>query len=157
MIWLVTLSLCIFAAYMTVMITRYGIRELVSEYAYAGGMGLFSLCIGVSAALLLPVMVAVAPEGCKFLGFLAAASLLFVAAAPHYKGDEARLHKTAAKVAGVCAVAWALAVCWEMVALSLIAYVAVMQVTESRYGWIAAEIVGMGMVYATCVYRLLIT
>ena len=155
MIWMVILSLCIFATYVVVMMTRYGMREVVSEYAYEGGMYLFSLCIGTSAALLLPVMVAVAPEGCKFLGFLASASLMFVAAAPHYKGDEACLHKTAAKIAGVCAVVWALSVCWEAVAVALIAYVAVMQVVKSRWGWITAEIVGMGMVYGVCFYKLI--
>ena len=76
------------------------------------------------------------------------------AVAPHYKGDEAKLHKTAAKVAGACAVAWAMATCWEIVALSLVAYVAVMQITESRWAWIAAELTGMAMVYAVCFYKL---
>ena len=83
-------------------------------------------------------------------------SLIFVAVASHYKSDEAKLHKTAAKVAGACAVAWGMATCWEIVALSLVAYVAVMQVTKSRWAWIAAELTGMGMVYAVCVYKLVV-
>lgn len=156
MMWMVILSFCIFASYVAVMAVKYGAKEVVSEYAYEGGMTLFTACIGSSAALLMPVMVAVAPEGWKFLGFLAAAALIFVAVAPHYKGDEAKLHKTAAKVAGACAVAWAMATCWEVVALSLVAYIAVMQVTKSRWAWLAAELTGMGMVYAVCVYKILI-
>lgn len=100
MMWMVILSFCIFASYVAVMAVKYGAKEVVSEYAYEGGMTLFTACIGASAALLMPVMIAVAPENWKFLGFLAAAALIFVAVAPHYKGDEAKLHKTAAKVAG---------------------------------------------------------
>lgn len=156
MMWMVILSCVIFTAYVSAMVMKYGAKEVVSEYAYEGGMTLFTACIGSSAALLMPVMVAVAPEDWKFLGFLAAAALIFVAVAPHYKGDEAKLHKTAAKVAGACAVAWAMATCWEVVALSLAAYIAVMQVTKSRCAWIAAELTGMGMVYAVCFYKILI-
>ena len=156
MMWMVILSFCIFASYVAVMAVRYGAKEVVSEYAYEGGMTIFTACIGASAALLMPVMVAVAPEDWKFLGFLAAAALIFVAVAPHYKGDEAKLHKTAAKVAGACAVAWGMATCWEIVALSLVAYVAVMHISESRWAWIAAELTGMGMVYAVCVYKLMV-
>lgn len=156
MMWMVILSFCIFASYVAVMAVKYGAKEVVSEYAYEGGMTLFTACIGASAALLMPVMVAVAPENWKFLGFLAAASLVFVAVAPHYKGDEAKLHKIAAKVAGVCAVAWGMATCWEVVALSLVAYIAMMQVTKSRWAWLAAELTGMGMVYAVCFYKLVV-
>lgn len=156
MIWMVVLSLAVFASYVIAMAMRYGAKEVVSEYAYEGGMTLFTACIGASAALLMPVMVAVAPENWKFLGFMAAASLVFVAVAPHYKGDEAKMHKTAAKVAGACAVAWAMATCWEVVALSLVAYIAMMQVTKSRCAWIAAELTGMTMVYAVCFYKLMV-
>lgn len=156
MIWMVVLSLAVFASYVIAMTMKYGAKEVVSEYAYEGGMTLFTACIGASAALLMPVMITVAPDNWKFLGFMAAASLVFVAVAPHYKGDEAKLHKTAAKIAGVCAVAWAMATCWEVVALSLVAYVAVMQIAESRWAWIAAELTGMAMVYAVCLCKLLI-
>ena len=156
MMWMVVLSCVIFTAYVIATAVKYGAKEEVSEYDYEGGMTLFTACIGASAALLMPVMIAVAPDNWKFLGFLAAAALIFVAAAPHYKGDEAKLHKTAAKVAGACAVAWAMATCWEVVALSLVVYVAVMQVTKSRWAWIAAELTGMAMVYAVCFYKLVV-
>lgn len=156
MIWMVVLSLAVFASYVAVMAMKYGAKEVVSEYAYEGGMTLFTACIGTSAVLLMPVMIAVAPENWKFLGFMAAASLVFVAVVPHYKGDEAKLHKTAVKIAGVCAVAWAMATCWEVVALSLVAYVAVMQIVESRWAWLAAELTGMAMVYAVCLCKLLV-
>ena len=148
MMWMVILSCLIFTAYVSVMAVKYGAKEVVSDYAYEGGMTLFTACIGTSAALLVPAMIEAAPDNWKFLGFLAAAALIFVAVAPHYKGDEAKLHKTAAKIAGVCAVAWAMATCWEIVALSLVTYVAVMQLVESRWAWIAAELTGMTMVYA---------
>lgn len=148
MMWMVILSFCIFASYVAVMAVKYGAKEVVSEYAYEGGMTLFTACIGTSAALLMPVMITVAPENWKFLGFLAAAALIFVAVAPHYKGDEAKLHKTAAKVAGVCAVAWGMATCWEIVALSLVTYIGVLKITDSKWAWFAAELTGMGMVYA---------
>ncbi len=148
MMWMVILSCLIFTAYVSVMAVKYGAKEVVSDYAYEGGMTLFTACIGTSAALLVPAMIEAAPDNWKFLGFLAAAALIFVAVAPHYKGDEAKLHKTAAKIAGVCAVAWGMATCWEIVALSLVTYVAVMQLVESRWAWIAAELTGMTMVYA---------
>ena len=155
MMWMVILSCVIFTAYVSAMAMRYGAKEVVSEYAYEGGMTFFTACIGTSAALLVPAMIEAVPENWKFLGFLAAASLVFVAVAPHYKGDEAKLHKTAAKIAGVCAVVWGMAICWEMVALSLIAYIAVMQITESRWAWFAAELTGMAMVYAILLTRLI--
>lgn len=156
MMWMVVLSLAVFVSYVIAMAMKYGAKEVVSEYAYEGGMTLFTVCIGTSAALLMPVMVAVAPEDWKFLGFLAAAALIFVAVAPHYKGDEAKLHKIAAKVAGVCAVAWGMATCWEIVALSLVAYVGILKITDSKLAWLAAELTGMGMVYAVCVYKLMV-
>lgn len=148
MAWMVILSLAIFAFYVTAMAMKYGAKEVVSEYAYEGGMTLFTACIGTSAALLVPAMIEAAPDNWKFLGFLAAAALIFVAVAPHYKGDEAKLHKTAAKVAGVCAVAWGMATCWEIVALSLVAYIGVLKITDSKWAWFAAELTGMAMVYA---------
>lgn len=148
MMWMVILSFCIFAFYVTAMAMKYGAKEVVSEYAYEGGMTLFTACIGTSAALLVPAMIEAAPENWKFLGFLAAAALVFVAVAPHYKGDEAKLHKTAAKVAGACAVAWGMATCWEIVALSLVTYIGVLKITDSKWAWFAAELTGMAMVYA---------
>lgn len=148
MIWMVVLSLAVFASYVIAMAMKYGAKEVVSEYAYEGGMTLFTACIGTSAALLVPAMIEAAPENWKFLGFLSAAALIFVAVAPHYKGDEAKLHKTAAKVAGVCAVAWGMATCWEIVALSLVAYVGILKITDSKLAWFAAELTGMAMVYA---------
>ena len=148
MMWMVILSCVIFTAYVIAMAVKYGAKEVVSEYAYEGGMTLFTACIGTSAALLMPVMIAVAPDNWKFLGFMAAASLVFVAVAPHYKGDEAKIHKTAAKIAGVCAVAWAMATCWEIVALSLVTYIGVLKITDSKWAWFTAELTGMGMVYA---------
>lgn len=156
MIWMVVLSLAVFASYVAVMAMKYGAKEVVSEYAYEGGMTLFTACIGTSAALLMPVMITVAPDNWKVLGFLAAAALIFVAVAPHYKGDEAKLHKIAAKVAGVCAVAWGMATCWEIVALSLVAYVGILKITDSKLAWFAAELTGMAMVYGACFYKLLI-
>ena len=145
---MVILSCVIFTAYISAMAMKYGAKEVVSEYAYEGGMTLFTACIGTSAALLVPAMIEAAPENWKFLGFLAAAALIFVAVAPHYKGDEAKLHKTAAKVAGVCAVAWGMATCWEIVALSLVAYIGILKITDSKWAWFAAELIGMAMVYA---------
>lgn len=148
MMWMVILSFCIFASYVAVMAVKYGAKEVVSEYAYEGGMTLFTACIGASAALLMPAMIEAAPDNWKVLGFLAAAALIFVAVAPHYKGDEAKLHKTAAKVAGVCAVAWGMATCWEIVALILVAYIGILKITDSKWAWFAAELTGMAMVYA---------
>lgn len=155
MVWMVILSCAIFTAYISAMAMKYGAKEVVSEYAYEGVMTLFTACIGTSAALLVPAMIEAAPGNWKILGFLASAALIFVAVAPHYKDDEAKLHKTAAKVAGVCAVAWGMATCWEVVALSLVAYVAVMQITESRWVWLVAELTGMAMVYAILLTRLI--
>ena len=156
MMWMVVLSCVIFTSYVCAMTVKYGAKEVVSEYAYEGGMTLFTACIGASAALLMPAMIEAAPENWKVLGFLAAAALIFVAVAPHYKGDEAKLHKIAAKVAGVCAVAWGMATCWEIVALSLVAYVGILKITDSKLTWFAAELTGMAMVYSVCFYKILI-
>lgn len=58
-------------------------------------------------------------------------------------------------VSGLCAVAWAMATCWEIVALSLVAYVSILKITDSKLAWFAAELTGMGMVYAILFTRLI--
>ena len=40
--------------------------------------------------------------------------------------------------------------------VAFVAYIAVMQITESRWAWIAAELTGMAMVYAVCFYKLMV-
>lgn len=149
----IALSVAVFVAYVSMMAYRYGIADVVSEYAYRGGKLPFTLAMGASAMLMAPVMIDVAPEDCKFLGFLAAASLLIVAVAPMYKDDERQVHNTAAGAAGVCAVIWGLSVDWIGVTLWVIAY-GLYWLFIRQKPWLIAEMCGMAMVYSVSLEKI---
>lgn len=138
--------------YIGLMIVRHGMASVVSEYAYRGRMWAFSLCLGGAAALLMPVLVELAPEWGKMLGFGAAAALGFVAAAPHYKEEESRVHNVAAAVAGALGVAWTLCVEPLAVLRGLSVWLWLGMVT--RRWWLMAEIGGLFMVYAAAMARI---
>lgn len=140
------MSACALWGYILTMTLRYGVASVVSEYAYRGSMWLFTLCIGIGAVLLMPVLVEEAPEGGKMLGFMAAAALGFVAAAPHYKEEESGIHNAAAAAAGAMAVLWTASVnVWWLLA-AVAAWVIAGLLT--RKWWLMAEVCGLGMVYA---------
>ena len=138
--------------YIGLMIVRHGMASVVSEYAYRGRMWAFSLCLGGAAVLLMPVLVELAPEWGKMLGFGAAAALCFVAAAPHYKEEESRVHNVAAAVAGALGVAWTLGVEPMAVAGALLFWL--VMGTATRKWWLMAEIGGLLMVYAAAMARI---
>lgn len=139
-------SACLMWGYVLLMMARHGVAEVVSEYAYRGGMTAFTVCLGGAAALLMPVMVEEAPDGFQFLGFGAAAALCFVAAAPHYKEEESRVHNVAAAVAGVLAVLWTLSVEPWAVVTGLAVWLGGGWLTGKW--WLMAELGALVMVYA---------
>lgn len=138
--------------YVALMIVRHGVADVVSEYAYRGRMWAFTACVGGAAALLMPVMVEEAPEWGKFLGFGAAAALGFVAAAPHYKEEESRVHNVAAAVAGALGTAWTL--CVEPIAvIGGLLFLIVMGMVTRKW-WLWAELGALLMVYAAAMARI---
>ena len=146
MIVMTMLSLALLASYIYTMLWLYGRQEVVSDYAYKGGAWLFSLCIGLSAALLMPPMIERAPENFQFLGFLAPAALMFVAATPHYKDEESSVHKWAAALAAVFAVLWGLTV-KPGVPVSLALLYALIYPLDEKGRWVNAEMFGLAIPY----------
>lgn len=139
-------SLCIMVGYLLAMAKKYGRQEVISEYAYKGGAWLFSLSVGLSAALLMPPMIERVPEDFQFLGFLAPAALLFVAAAPHYKGEDSKVHKWAAGLAAVFCVLWGL-VTMPGVPMMLVLIYALVYPIDDKGRWIDAEVFGLAIPY----------
>ena len=139
-------SLCIMVGYLLAMTKKYGRQEVISEYAYKGGAWLFSLSVGLSAALLMPPMIERTPENFQFLGFLAPAALLFVAAAPHYKDEDSKVHKWAAMLAAVFCVLWGL-VTMPGVPVMLALIYALVYPIDNKGRWIDAEVFGLAIPY----------
>lgn len=131
--------------YIVMMIARHGVADVVSEYAYKSGMTKFTACVGGAALLLMPVLVELAPEWGKVLGFGAAAALCFVAAAPHYKEEESKVHNVAAAASGALGVAWALCVEPPAVITGLLFWALMGMAT--RKWWLMAELGALIMVY----------
>lgn len=146
MVWMTIISLCILGAYICAMMYKYGRQEVISGYAYKGGAWLFSICIGLSAALLMPPMIERAPEDFQFLGFLAPAALLFVSAAPHYKDEDSKVHKCAAALAAVFCVLWGLAVKPGIPVMLALLYALIYPLDE-KGRWSNAEIFGLAIPY----------
>ena len=146
------LSLIILACYICGMWGRYGRQEVISEYAYKGDAWQFSLSIGLPAALLMPWMIERAPENFQFLGFLAPAALLFVAAAPHYKDEDSKVHKWAAIMAAVFCVMWGLAVNPGIPVMLAIIY-ALLYPLDEKGRWSNAELFGLAIPYLALVIR----
>lgn len=140
------ISLCILVGYIGLSAWKYGRQEVISEYAYKGGAWKFSVCIGLSAALLMPGMIERAPEDFQFLGFLAPAALLFVAAAPHYKGEDSKVHKWAALLAASFAVLWGLATMPGVPVMLALIYAIIYPIDE-KGRWIDAEVFGLAIPY----------
>lgn len=152
MIGLVYVSLAIIVAYLAAMVCLYGMQEVISEYAYLYGTWAFTGCLGSAAALLMPAMIDAAPEEWKVLGFLAPCALLFVAAAPCYKGADRKIHRWAASLAGAAVVLWGIATAWH-VPVCLGAVFAVLWVTGCGRLWMAAELMGLAVPYAILIGR----
>lgn len=146
MTWMTVGSLVTLAAYIGVMVWRYGRQEVISEYAYKGGAWAFSTCIGLAAALLMPPMIERAPEDFQFLGFLAPTALMFVAAAPHYKGEDSKVHRWAAILAAAFAVLWGLAV-KPYVPIVLALTSGLLYLTDKKGRWFDAEVLGLAVPY----------
>ncbi len=146
------LSFAILASYLFAMVRKYGRQEVISEYAYKGDAWQFSLSIGLSAALLMPWMIERAPEDFQFLGFLAPAALLFVAAAPHYKDEDSKVHKWAACLAAVFCILWGLAVNPGIPVMLAIIY-ALLYPLDEKGRWSNAELLGLAIPYLALVIR----
>lgn len=145
MIALKILSAVVLWGYVVAMALRHGAEDVLSAYAYRGRMWLFTACLGTAAVLLMPVLVEEAPDGWQWSGFGAAAALCFVAAAPHYREEESKVHNTAAAVAAGMAVVWALATePWAIAAA--VAEMLVVGVWTRKW-WLAAETGALAMVY----------
>ena len=89
-----------------------------------------------------------------FLAFFACASMIFVGAAPRYKGEESKIHTIAALVCAASALLWDFVVCWNIwyvtiAGMTIPALVATVTKTwkTSRDWWL--EMMAFGGTFAT--------
>ena len=94
----------------------------------------------------MPPMIERAPEDFQFLGFFAPVALLFVAAAPHYKDEDSKVHKWSAVSAAVFCVLWGLAV-QPVVPVMLALLYALIYPLDEKGRWSNAEFFGLAIPY----------
>lgn len=85
--------------------------SLSSTYYDLGEDGwIFQALMAAVALTLLPVWMDLSSEGCRWMAFLACASLLFVASAPAFRLElQGKVHYTSAAMCCVCAAWWQVA------------------------------------------------
>ena len=110
MITLLTLSVAAALVLLVVSVSEAGgVPVSLSSTYYDLGEGgwMFQALMTAVALTLLPVWMGLSSEGCRWMAFLACASLLFVAAAPAFKIEmEGKVHYSAAIICCMCAVLW---------------------------------------------------
>jgi hypothetical protein len=105
---LLIISFLIFVGYIFIMWKYTGMPESISNsYYLLEHKWVFTMFMYSIGILTLPVMLDIlSGSNLQFLGFIAGAALLFVGAAPAFKGERVAtdrfVHKTAALVAAIC-------------------------------------------------------
>ena len=135
-------STAIYLAYNAICLALFGVPESLSNTYYLwkekNGKGwLFPLMMYAVVALMMPAWITMS-EGSnfQFLAFLAPASLMFVATAPHYLASplENKVHTIAAYIAAACSLLWVVLVTpyWWAI-LIWFSIVAVLAILTSSY------------------------
>jgi hypothetical protein len=110
MITLATLGIILFLTYIAVAITLFGIPSSLSDtfYLYGGKpFGyIFTACLWVVGFMILPYWISITPESYKCLPFLSVGGLVFVGAAPLFKGQDSKWHSAFALICAFCALLW---------------------------------------------------
>ena len=143
---LITISIIaatvIYLAYNAICLALFGIPKSLSDTYYLwkarNGKGwYFSLMMYAVVALMMPAWITMS-EGSdfQFLAFLAPASLMFVATAPHFLSSplENKVHTIAAYIAAACSLLWVILVTpyWWTI-LIWFSIVAVLAILTSSY------------------------
>ena len=138
--YLILTSFVIYCVYNIISLYTFGVPHSLSNTYYLwndikkGAGYAFSVCLGLIAALLLPVWLDMgADSSWQFLSFLTCGSLLFVAAAPNFKSltIESTIHTVAAILSAICAVLWIIIVAklWIIILLTFM-YVMIVAVSH---------------------------
>jgi len=112
MLYTTLISIIVFTLYLGVTLLRFQtIPPSLSDTYYKWGTKgwIFTISMCVTAALMLPAMIAVGEGNVwQFLGFLSPASLVFVGVAPRFKTDltETKIHCISALICGTSAILW---------------------------------------------------
>jgi hypothetical protein len=108
MVTLFFISLTLFVAYIATIMIVYKIPTSVSESFYHPKIAhLFSLwCHAISVAVMVTMCELSTGQWFQFLSLFAAAGLLFVGTAPHFKTHERLIHYCAAGTSAVSAGIW---------------------------------------------------
>lgn len=95
----------IFISYVGFCCWKFGIPETLSDTFYEVG-GLFSIVIWIVGSLILPDIINQTSSDIKLIPFLIVAGLIFVGAAPQFKGYERNVHIVGASVSGIFSQLW---------------------------------------------------
>lgn len=172
---LVLVSLCIFAAYNTVSLHKFGVPISLSNtfylwngvkkhlgYIFTGMMGTMALTL-MPAWLELSEVVSNWSIYLRPLAFFTCAAIAFVGAAPAFRSSkmESIVHNVAARVAAVCALVWCFVVCYHIAYVPLIVMALIAIAGWVTKTWKTAdvywlEMMAFGGTYATVITEILI-
>lgn len=154
---LTTVSAVMLIGFMIISMCKFGLKSCYSAYGalwgeWGDGINEWSFITFLSAALMIPVLLEAA-EGnpWQFLGFLAPASLFFVAFSPNYKTDKLAntLHQCGAWCSVLFIISYLILIphlAWVIIPFSAIAGIMSLIYKESRMLWF--EIAGYASAYA---------
>ena len=100
------------ALYMSMVIWKHGVPEMVSSTYYQGGGIWFTvIMLVVSLSLMIPMLDSAV--GIQAFAFLGGASMLFVGSAPNFLDEfEMPIHKGAAIISAIACIGWCLTANW---------------------------------------------
>lgn len=127
MLTLVTISFCIFVAYILSTVYLFGVPSSISDTFYLLEAkkrnlgGAFTLMMFSIGFLIISPFIEITPENWEFLPFLSVAGILFVGAAPLFKrgGTDTLVHTYGAISAGAFSLLW-LFICYPEIWGSLV-------------------------------------
>ena len=110
------------ALYMSMVIWKHGVPEMVSSTYYQGGGIWFTvIMLVVSLSLMIPMLDSAV--GIQAFAFLGGASMLFVGSAPNFLDEfEMPIHKGAAIISAIACIGWCLSANWIPTAIIVPSY-----------------------------------
>ena len=146
------------ALYMSMVILKHGVPEMVSSTYYQGGGIWFTvIMLVVSLSLMIPMLDSAV--GIQAFAFLGGASMLFVGSAPNFLDEfEMPIHKGAAIISAIACIGWCLSANWiptVIIVPSYITYLIVTYIIRKKskeyngHTWLIAELLAFADTFIT--------
>lgn len=146
------------ALYMSMVIWKHGVPEMVSSTYYQGGGIWFTvIMLVVSLSLMIPMLDSAV--GIQAFAFLGGASMLFVGSAPNFLDEfEMPIHKGAAIISAIACIGWCLTANWIPTVIIVPSYTTYLIVTYiirkkskeyNGHTWLIAELLAFADTFIT--------